>query len=53
MKNHKPVNKIDNRWCDGNYEVIDHPDDNIPVFEVNNTRTGKVMSRHRNDLLLL
>ena len=53
VKNHKPVNKIDNRWCDANYEVIDHPDDNIPVFEVNNTRTGTVISRHRNDLLLL
>ena len=53
VKNHKPVNKIDNRWCDDNYEVIDHPDDNIPVFEVKNTRTGKVISHHRNDLLLL
>ena len=52
VKNHKPVNKIDNRWCDDNYEVIDHLDD-IPVFEVKNTRTGKVISRHRNDLLLL
>ena len=53
MKNHKPVNKIDNRWCDDNYEVIDHPDDKIPVFEVKNTRTGNVISRHGNDLLLL
>ena len=53
MKNHKPVNKIDNRGCDDNYEVIDHPDDKIPVFEVKNTRTGKVITRHRNDLLLL
>ena len=53
VKNHKPVNKIDNRGCDDNYEVIDHPDDKIPVFEVKNTRTGKVITRHRNDLLLL
>ena len=48
VKNHKPVNKIDNRWCDDNYKVIYHPDDKIPVFEVKNTRTGKVVSRHRN-----
>ena len=53
VKLHKPVNNIDNRWCDHNYEVIGHLDDVIPVFEVKNTRTGKVISRHRNDLLLL
>ena len=53
VKNHKPVNKIDSRWCDDNYEDMDHPDDKIPVFEVKNTRTGKVISRHLNDFILL
>ena len=29
----KPVNTIDNRWCDDNYEGVDHPDDNVaPIF---------------------
>ena len=53
VRKEKFYNKIDNRWSDDMYVVIDQPDEDIPVYKVKNTVTSLVIQRHRNQLLPL
>lgn len=51
LRNYNMATKIDNRWCDTPYMVIDKPDENIPVYKIKNTVDDSIKSRHRNQLL--
>ena len=53
VKNQHLKTKIDNRWSDDSYIIINIPDVSMPVYEIKNVKSGKTMTRHRNQLLLL
>ena len=45
--------KIDDRWNSDAYEVMEVPDNEIPVYKIKNVTTGKTVNKHRNSLLPL
>ena len=45
--------KIQNKWEEDEYYVVDHPQTDIPVYRVKNIATGKEKVLHRNLLLPL
>ena len=50
---HKGRHKIQNKWEDEEYVIIDHPDPSIPVYKVKPVSGGKERILHRNLLLPL
>ena len=53
LQNLQPSSKIDNRWCESPYVVLNRPDINVPVFDIKELSTGLIKTSHRNQLLLL
>ena len=53
LQNLQPSSKIDNRWCESPYVVLNRPDINVPVYDIQELSTGSMKTSHRNPLLLL
>ena len=53
MRNERMKNKIDNRWSAESYEVVERLNTDVPVYKVKNLITGKIIVKHRNQLLVL
>jgi O-acetyl-ADP-ribose deacetylase (regulator of RNase III) len=46
----KKTSKIDDRWEDSPFQVISHPNEDIPVYIVKNMTDGRTRTLHRNFL---
>ena len=53
LQNLQPSSKIDNRWCESPYVVLNRPDINMPVYDIKELSTGLIKTSHRNQPLLL
>ena len=53
LQNLQPSSKIDNRWCESPYVVLNRPDINVLVYDIKKLSTGLIKTSHRNQLLLL